>query len=410
MQNQLFNFSPPALTVSEANAHIRQLIDGDNLLQDFRLEGEISNWSPAHSGHIYFTLKDSKSNMRCVIWRSTAQRLSYRPRGNGEAIVAQGRVSVYEAGGAYQFYVNDIEKAGIGDLFAEFERLKRQLEAEGLFAPEAKQPLPPFPKRIGVVTSAKAAALQDILNVLSRRFPFAEVILSPTPVQGADAPPRIVAALAMLEAISPPIDVILMARGGGSIEDLWAFNDEAVARAVARCSIPIVTGVGHETDFTIVDFVSDRRAPTPSAAAEVATPDAKELARYVAGYQYQFENILSQKVAQNRADMQELTWQLEHLSPQNTIDGYRQKIDDSLATMFRSLKHGSQLRREQLLSAQARLSTLSPQATLARGYAIVQKAGHVITKRAELSAGDTVSVTLADGTFTADVIMKKDEE
>ncbi len=403
MQNPLFDFHPPALTVSEVNAHIRQIIDTDSTLQDFRMEGEISNWSPAHSGHIYFTLKDSKSSIRCVIWRSTAQRLSYRPRGSGEAIVAQGRVSVYEAGGAYQFYVNDIEPVGVGNLYAEFERLKRQLEAEGLFATEIKKPIPHFPKRIGVVTSAKAAALQDILNVLSRRFPFAEVVISPTPVQGTDAPPRIVAALAMLEAILPPIDVILMARGGGSIEDLWAFNDEAVARAVARCSIPIITGVGHETDFTIVDFVSDRRAPTPSAAAEVATPDAEELARYVAGYQYQFENILSQKLAQHRADMQGMLWQLEHLSPQSAIDSYRQKIDDSLTTMFRALKHGTQLRREQLSSAQAQLSTLSPQATLTRGYAIVQKAGRVVAQRADLSAGDEVSVTLADGTFIADV-------
>ena len=404
MQNPLFDFRPPALTVSEVNAHIRKLIDTDSTLQDFRLEGEISNWSPAHSGHIYFTLKDSKSSLRCVIWRATAQRLTYRPQGEGEAIVAQGRVSVYEAGGAYQFYVNDIEPVGVGNLFAEFERLKRQLEAEGLFEAVLKKSLPPFPKRIGVVTSAKAAALQDILNVLARRFPLAEVVLSPTPVQGADAPPRIVAALAMLEAITPPIDVILMARGGGSIEDLWAFNDEAVARAVARCSIPIITGVGHETDFTIVDFVSDHRAPTPSAAAEVATPDAEELARYVAGYQYQFETILSQKLGQSRADMQGMTWQLEHLSPQNAIDGYRQKIDDSLATMLRMLKHRSQLRREQLLSAQARLSALSPQATLARGYAIVQKEGRVISSRADISTDDEISVTLADGTFEATVI------
>ncbi len=402
MQPALFNMRPPALTVSAVTTHIRQLIDADDILQDLWLEGEISNWSPAHSGHIYFTLKDSSASIRCVVWRSTARRLTYRPRGDGEAILAQGRVSVYEAGGAYQFYVNDIEPAGMGALYIQFEQLKRKLAAEGLFNPEHKQPLPAFPRRIGVVTSARAAALRDILNVLSRRYPLAEVILSPTPVQGADAPAQIVAALTLLAQHTPAVEVILVARGGGSIEDLWAFNDEQLARAIFACPIPIVTGVGHETDFTIVDFVADQRAPTPSAAAEVATPDVDELKRLVAGYQYQFLNLTTAFTAQARAAVQEARWQLRRVSPQAQIDNRRQQIDDLLAAIRRAVHYTIKLRREQLASAQARLAALSPTATLSRGYAIVQKGSALVASVNTVSAGDALTITVADGSFNAE--------
>lgn len=404
MQNPLFDFGPPRLSVTDLNSHIRQLLDTDDILQDVWVEGEISNWRPASSGHIYFTLKDSGASMRCVIWRSTAARLRYRPRGDGEAVAALGRVSMYEAGGSVQLYVNDLEPVGIGALYEQFERLKRKLEAEGLFAAELKRPLPQFPRRIGVVTSAKAAALRDILNVLARRYPLAEVIISPCAVQGTDAPPGIVAALQRLESLPPPPDVILVARGGGSIEDLWAFNDEAVARAIVGCSVPVVTGVGHETDFTIVDFVSDKRAPTPSAAAEVATPDAQELKGYVGGYAFQIKATVENRVAELRAQMQEAARRLEYLSPQNQIDTRRQQIDDMLGTMARNMRHTVSLWREQVGGAEARLGALSPRATLARGYAIVQKDGAPVNRAGDVSAGDRVNITVSDGDFSADVV------
>lgn len=407
MQTPLFDFGPPRLSVSEVNAHIRQLIDTDDILQDLWLEGEISNWRPASSGHIYFTLKDSAASIRCVIWRSTATRLHYRPKGDGEAVALYGRVSVYEAGGAYQFYVNDIEPLGVGALYVQFERLKQQLAAEGLFDDEHKRRLPPFPRRIGVVTSPKAAALRDILNVLSRRFPLAEVTLSPAAVQGADAPPQIVAALKRLWAQSPPPDVIIVARGGGSIEDLWAFNDETVARAVYASPIPVVTGVGHETDFTIVDFVADRRAPTPSAAAEVATPDREELKSYVAGYAFQMETTIRQTIADRRAAVRQMEQQLARLSPQMQIDTRRQQIDDILTAMYRVQKHTISLHREQLSGQMAQLETLNPKATLARGYAIVQKGETVVASTNDVSAGDAISVLVSDGAFDAEVRQKQ---
>ena len=403
MQPSLFNLQPPTFSVTDVTRHIRQLIDLDEVLQDIRIEGEISNWSPASSGHIYFTLKDAEASIRCVIWRSTAQRLRYRPQGSGEAIVAHGRVSVYEAGGAYQFYVDDLEAAGLGALYAEFERLKNRLAAEGLFDAERKRPLPPVVQRIGLVTSTGAAALRDVRHVLARRYPLAEVILSPAPVQGQDAPAKLVAALAQLTAHKPSPDVILLVRGGGSIEDLWAFNDEALARAIVASPIPIVSGVGHETDFTIADFVADQRAPTPSAAAELVTPDAAELRRYVAGYQTALKSAISAQLETTGQCLQEYQRQLQRRSPQVQIDNRRQQIDDHITTLSRVLFHQLSLHQERLASAEARLKTLNPTATLARGYAIVRTEGVLVARVNQVKRGDVISVTVQDGTFEAEV-------
>ncbi len=402
-QASLFDMAPPTLSVSQITAHIRQMFDVDDVLPDVWLEGEISNWRPAASGHIYFTMKDDGAGIRCVIWRSTRRRLAYLPRQDGEAIVAHGRVSVYEAGGTYQFYVDEVKPAGKGALYLQFEQLKQQLAAEGLFDAERKQPLPPFPRRIGIVTSAKAAALKDILNVLSRRYPLAEAILSPTPVQGADAPPQIIKALRALLALQPPVDVILLARGGGSIEDLWAFNDEALARFVADCPLPVVTGVGHETDFTIVDFVADRRAPTPSAAAEVAAPDIDELRGRLAGFRLQFTTSAQKQLDEAKAGLQEAALSLRQLSPQTQIDNYRQQIDERLNAVKSAVGHALALRREQFAGVTARLHTLNPQATLARGYAIVQKAERVVSSVGDVSGGDRLSIIVKDGSFTVNV-------
>ncbi len=400
-QLSLFDLPPRVFTVSAINAYIRQKFEADLTLQDLWLEGEISNWKRAASGHIYFTLKDAQASLRCVIWRSQARRLIYIPQRDGEAVLAHGKISVYEAGGNYQFYVDDLEPAGEGILYAQFERLKARLSAEGLFEAELKQSLPPFPRRIGLVTSPDGAALRDILNVLRRRYPLARVILSPTPVQGETAPPQIIAAL---EAISRQVvDVIILARGGGSLEDLWAFNDEKLARAIVACPIPVVTGVGHEIDFTIADFVADLRAPTPSAAAELVTPDSLELKQLLYHHQLALVDAAQQLVTTTRTRLQARQWALERLSPQAQINNDRQRIDGLLNRAGRALQHQLSLHQERVNTLAAQLETLNPQATLTRGYAIVQKGQTVVTQTGQVRPGDDISIQVSDGQFEATV-------
>jgi len=401
VQPTLFDYSPRVLTVKAINAYIRQKFEADLNLQDVWLEGEISNWKRAASGHIYFTLKDSEASIRCVIWRSQANQLVYMPQRDGEAVLAHGRISVYEVAGNYQFYVDDLEPAGQGALQAEFERIKTRLSGEGLFDPDLKRPLPQFPRKIGVVTSADAAALRDILNVLRRRYPIVKVILSPTPVQGQGIAPQIIAALAAVA--QQPVEVIILARGGGSLEDLWAFNDEALARAIAACPVPVVTGIGHEIDFTIADFVADVRAPTPSAAAELATPDKVELKERLADQQTVLAQYAQEVVAKNRAELQHLQWALERLSPQTRIDRYRQQIDTLVSNVGRTMQHHLVLQRQRVESLSSQLAALDPQATLDRGYAIVQKEGSIVTQTGQVDQGDGIVVQVSDGEFGATV-------
>lgn len=398
-QPTLFDFSPKVYSISEINAYLRQKFEADRQLQNVWLEGEISNWKPAASGHIYFTLKDAQATIRCVIWRTTASQLIYRPQREGEAILAHGKISVYEAGGNYQFYVDDLEPTGQGALHAEFERIKAHLAAEGLFDADLKKPLPAFPQRIGVVTSPDAAALRDILNVLRRRYPLAQVILSPTAVQGEAAPRQIMAALNLLA--QQPIDVIILARGGGSLEDLWAFNNEALARAIVACPMPIVTGVGHETDFTIADFVADVRAPTPSAAAEIASPNRFELEQNLAGAEIALTDAARHIIHQARTDLNRQTWALERLSPQNQVNNFRQQIDGLTHRANRALRHRLDLQRQQIAALASRLETLNPQATLSRGYAIVQKDNTVVSQTQQVDQDDRIVVKVSDGEFEA---------
>lgn len=399
IQPALFDYAPRVYSVSEINSYLRHKFEADPHLQDLWLQGEISNWRPAASGHIYFTLKDSLATIRCVIWRSTAQRLLYRPQRDGEAILARGRISVYEVGGNYQFYVEDLEPVGQGALYAQFERIKARLAAEGLFDLALKQPLPAFPHRIGVVTSPAAAAWRDILNVLRRRFPLGEVILSPTQVQGETAPTQIVAALARL--VQQPVEVIIIARGGGSLEDLWAFNDEQVARAIAACSIPTVVGVGHETDFTIADFVADVRAPTPSAAAELVSPDRNELRLHIVARQTALVEAGRQHLDHARRELQQQTWALTRLSPQTRINNLRQQIDLWLDRSTRAQQHRLTLQRQQVEHLAARLETLNPDSTLSRGYAIIQKNQTVVSQTGQVTGGDQIVVRVSDGRFEA---------
>ena len=389
-------------TVSELTAYVRELFDLDYRLQSLEVTGEISNFTEARSGHLYFTLKDEKAQLKCVMWRSDASRLRFFPA-DGDAVIARGRLSVYEAGGVYQLYADSLEPAGRGDLALAFERLKAELEAEGLFAPERKKPLPSFPRKLGIVTSADAAALRDILNVLQRRCAFVSVLIAPTLVQGREAPAQIVRALQWLDG-REDIDTIILARGGGSMEDLWAFNDEQVARAIYHARHPIICGVGHETDFTIADFVADVRAPTPSAAAEVAVPDTGELAPYLQGLQAALRSQLDGKIEERRWQVNALLRSLRHLGPQAQLAGYRQQVDGLSGRLEQAI--GRRLEREagRLAMARAQLAAVGPLATLARGYAIVRQAdGAVVRSAGQVNAGDRLLVQVADGEFAVDV-------
>jgi exodeoxyribonuclease VII large subunit len=390
-----------AYSVAELSSYIRQMFEIDNRLQDIWVTGEISNMTRASSGHWYFTLKDSRSQLKCAMWRSSAERQSFVPQ-NGDAVTAHGRVSVYEPRGEYQLYADIIRPVGIGDLYARFEQLKARLESEGLFDIERKRPIPAFPRQIGVVTSPEAAAFQDIQNVLRRRFPLVEVILSPTPVQGDSAPPQIVAALERLNTHTL-VDVILLCRGGGSLEDLWAFNDERVARAVAASRIPVITGVGHETDFTIVDFVSDLRAPTPSAAAELATPDIDDLREGVRAMKDIINSLTQGHLADLRASLAAAQRTLGHLSPAWRIATLRQRIDDWNMRLGGDQRKHISLLHERLKSREAALNAANPQAILARGYAIVSSGGQRIKSTGEVHPGDGITIQLHDGEIKARV-------
>ncbi len=358
-------------SVTGLTTYIREIIESNDNLQDVRVTGEVSNMRRAASGHWYFTLKDSSAQLKCVMWRSSAERQTFIP-GDGDAIEAQGRIGVYDAQGVYQLYANSVRPVGMGDLYAQFEALKAKLEGEGLFASERKRPIPGFPRQIGVVTSSEAAAFQDIQNVLRRRFPLAEVILSPCLVQGADAPPQIVAALERLNRHTQ-VDVILLTRGGGSIEDLWAFNDERVARAVVASRIPVISGVGHEIDFTIVDFVSDLRAPTPSAAAEVATPNIDDLRLGLRQIDDTLVTLMDNTLFNLRGNLNSAMRTLGHVSPSSRIRNLRQRVDDWNTRLMNRQMGRIDLWRERLAGKSAALNAANPRSILARGYAVVYR-------------------------------------
>jgi exodeoxyribonuclease VII large subunit len=389
-------------TVSELTRYIRELFEIDYRLQDVEVSGEISNFTRARSGHLYFTLKDEAAQLKCVMWRSAAERLSFRPE-EGDAVAAYGRISVYEASGVYQLYADRLEPAGRGDLAVAFEQLKQKLADEGLFDAAHKQPIPGFPRKIGIVTSADAAALRDILNVLRRRYPLASVLIAPTLVQGKDAPPQIIRALQWLDGRND-IDLIILSRGGGSLEDLWAFNDEQLARAIYAARHPIISGVGHEVDFTIADFVADLRAPTPSAAAELAVPDVSELAPALAGIQAELTAVMEARIQQARWQVQALSRNLTHLSPRSRLDNDRQRTDVLLERLDGAMRLRLERARNRLELAQARLTGVGPLATLSRGYAIVRRTdGRIIRSAQEVAAGDELAVQVADGEFGVEV-------
>jgi exodeoxyribonuclease VII large subunit len=390
-------------TISQLTGHIRRLFEYDATLQDVWVEGEVSSFSQAASGHCYFTLKDAGAEIRCVMWRDIANAQRQLPQ-HGDQTLAHGAVSVYEARGTYQLYVDQVRPAGIGDLYQQLELRKAHLEAEGLFDAERKRALPVWPRRIGVVTSPGAAALRDILNVLGRRFPLVEVLLSPTLVQGTEAPPQIVTAVEALSA-RDDVDLVIVARGGGSLEDLWAFNDEQVARAIVACHHPVIVGVGHETDYTIADLCADVRAPTPSAAAELAVPDQFELKTAITGLKARVAGAIHDQIEERRVALEAHRRALRHLSPEARLRDARQRVDDLMTAAGSYARHGMTLRRERMTGLTARLESLSPLATLGRGYAIVrqEETGALIKSVTEVTAADRLAVRVADGTFRARV-------
>jgi exodeoxyribonuclease VII large subunit len=396
------------ITISSLTTHIVNLFAADDLLRDVWITGEVSNWTRARSGHIYFSLKDSGANISAVMWKGNVFRHTWLPR-EGDQIVAHGYVDVYPERGVYQFYADEIHPAGRGQLYAQFEELKNRLMAEGLFDPERKRPIPPIPQRIGVVTSDDAAALRDVLRVLSQRWPLVQVILFHTLVQGNEAPARIVAALdaanrfgqgASLFDATEPLDLLLLVRGGGSIEDLWAFNDERVARAVAASHLPVITGVGHETDFTIVDFVADLRMPTPSAAAAAAVPDRAEWIAQLYHLQSSLAEVINDCVFHLRNQLDECQSRLARVSPLRHLNLERQRLDDLETRLHRSVRRQLDQAHERLTFSTLRLDSLNPTNVLARGYSVVQRAdGAVVNGPEESTAGEELTVHAARGRY-----------
>lgn len=393
------------LSVSQLNDYLKMLLDGDRVLSNVYICGEISNFKLYSSGHAYLTLKDATGQLKAVMFRSYASRLAFRPE-DGMRVIAHGRVSVYEASGQYQLYIDDMQPDGVGSLAMQYEQLRRKLEAEGLFDAARKKPLPPMPMRIGVITSPSGAAVHDIKNVLKRRFPCAEMILFPSAVQGAEAPPQLRLAIEFF-SMTDLCDVIIIGRGGGSAEDLWAFNDEALARAIAACPIPVISAVGHESDFTICDFVADRRAPTPSAAAEIAVPDKAELIAALDATKRRMTRLVDAKLMQEKRFLQQIASSAVFKTPERMLDAFRMRVGERERRMEQAVQKKLDAKKNLLLRAGARLEALSPLSVLSRGYAAVSMDEKTVTSAKTLQAGDRLTVRFADGCVDAEVLGKK---
>src|SRR5512139_127115 len=388
-------------TVARLNAEARLLLESG--LPALWVEGEISNFASPASGHWYFTLKDRDAQIRCAMFRARNSQVGFRPR-DGQQMLVRGRVSLYEPRGDYQLIAEAMEDAGEGALRREFEKLKARLQAEGLFDAALKRPLPAMPRRIAVVTSPTGAAVRDVLHILARRFPPAEVLVFATPVQGAAATPAIVAAIDAASARGD-CDVMIVARGGGSIEDLWCFNDERVARAIRRSSIPVVTGIGHEIDFTIADFAADVRAPTPSGAAELAVPDRGTLLAAVRGFAGRLQQAVQRQIRHALQRHEQLMARLQRAHPGSRLQQQVQRLDELDLRLRRAWDTQRTRLLQRLQLAQRHLDAISPLATLQRGYAIVTGPGdEVLLEESQVKPGDVVEARLAHGRIRAQVL------
>ncbi len=390
------------LTVTELNTYIKALIESDDVLAGISVKGEISNFKAHTSGHLYFTLKDENSLIRAVMFRSSAARIPFIPE-NGMKVVCRGRVSVYPRDGQYQFYADSMEPDGLGSLYLAFEQLKNKLTAEGLFDPANKKPLPKIPSAVGLITSPTGAAVRDMINVTGRRFPYAEIVLYPVLVQGPDAPPDLIEALRYFNEAGG-VDVIIIGRGGGSIEDLWAFNDEGVARAIAASSIPVISAVGHETDFTICDFVADKRAATPSQAAEFAVPDTEKLKVQFQNVIKLEENCLKSIISSYREKVSAFSSRRSLTDPRSFIDERRILVDMRAEKLSYSFDKILLDNKSRLSSVCAKLETLSPLSVISRGYsAVTDEEGRLVKSIDQLRVGETVSFLTGGGEADAEI-------
>lgn len=397
MQNTL------VLSVSQLNRYIKMNFDADENLANIFISGEISNFTNHYrTGHLYFTLKDDSAAVRAVMFNSSAKRLKFMPE-DGMKVIARGRVSVYEASGQYQLYVDDMQPDGVGALNLAYEQLKEKLQKEGLFSEHHKKPLPPYPEKVGVITSPTGAAVRDIINVLGRRFPYAEIVFCPVLVQGDGAHLQLTDAVNLFNS-ERAADVIIIGRGGGSIEDLWEFNDEGLARAVYNSDIPVISAVGHETDFTICDFVADMRAPTPSAAAELAVPDANELQYALSALKNRMFLNVSSGIADRRSRLEYLTSKGALKSPDEMLSNRSQRLDTAFSKMLSSYENSIGGKKVEFISAATALSKLDPMSVLMRGFAFVSdKSGKNVCSSQALAKGDKINVRFHDGSAVCEV-------
>lgn len=383
---------PKVATVSQINGYLKKIVDANVILNDIWIKGEISNFKLHYSGHMYITLKDEGGVLKAVMFKSSASGLSFKPE-DGMKVLARGRISVYEAGGSYQLYINEMIPDGVGELYIAYEQLKKRLEEEGLFLQEHKKPIPQYPEKVGVITAATGAAVRDIINVITRRYPYAEIILYPSLVQGTGAAENISKGIEFFNKTNM-VDVIIAGRGGGSIEDLWAFNEEIVARTIFASSIPIISAVGHETDFTIADFVADLRAPTPSAAAEIAVPSQLELLARIMVDKNRITNALVKRLENEKKTLKALKLK----NPRDIIEDKYILVDNLTKSAEKNFKILLLAERERLGNLAAKLDALSPLKVMTRGYAIpMDLDGNVIKSAKKLKSGTDFKLKLSDG-------------
>lgn len=388
--------------VSVVNRYVKQLLQQDMVLSNLWMSGELSNFKRHTSGHLYFTIKDAQGSMAAVMFAGDARLLQFRPQ-DGQQVQVQGYVSLYEKTGQYQFYVKKMEQQGSGALYEAFERLKEKLAAQGLFDPERKRQIPAFPRKVGIVTSPTGAAVRDIVQIAKRRHPGVQLVLYPALVQGEEAAETIAAGIHVLDQM-PEVDTIIVGRGGGSIEDLWPFNEELVAMAIAQANTPIISAVGHETDFTIADFAADLRAPTPSAAAELAVPEIGGVLRQIEEERRRQQNGLQKGIQIKRQQIELLQRKLQLKDPKRQLDTLRQQLDMLLQQQFYSMHQRLKERQQQIKEAGSVLELLSPLHQLGKGYGLLtDQTGTLITKAAQTKAGETLSIQMQDGFLTVRV-------
>lgn len=394
--------NPPVYSVKQVNQYLKMVIETDEALSDIWIKGEISNFTAQKSGHLYFSIKEQGSVLKAVMFAGDAWRLRFKPE-NGMKVLLRGGLNVYEPSGQYQIIVKEIQPDGIGSLYLAFEELKKKLQTEGLFDENRKQELPTFPKTIGVITSATGAAVQDIMTTIKRRYPIANILLMPVVVQGEQCPESVIDAIEKMNEHGEA-DVLIVGRGGGSIEDLWGFNDEGVARAIFASKIPVISAVGHETDFTIADFVSDMRAPTPTAAAELATPyTLAELKRHILNLSDYLPKRLTQLLLVKKDKLERIHKNLMFRHPQKLIQTQQQRLDMLVERLQNNVKKNVSEKEHKLLLLMAKLDGLSPLKTMSRGYGLAYKNDTLVKSTKELEVNDTLSLKLHDGTITCRV-------